>query len=121
MDQCEGEVLVEEVTEEVAHAVVGPAPVDEQEALQVAELGKGIVRGQHCLHALLSADAHTNVCRWGRAHRTHTSLHTSQKAQHISIATTLLDQQCIYIEYSSRMAYILYVTSTRSHCALRIR
>lgn len=45
MNQCEGKVLVKEVTEEVAHAVVGPAPVDEQETLQVAELGKGIIRG----------------------------------------------------------------------------
>ncbi len=28
-----------------------------------------------------------------------------QKGQHISIATTLLDEQCIYIEYFSRMVY----------------
>lgn len=78
MNQCEGEVLVEEVTEEVAHAVVGPAPVDEQEALQVAELGKGIVRGQHRLHALLSTDADTNVCRWGRAETVHTHPYRSK-------------------------------------------
>lgn len=74
MNQCEGEVLVKEVTEEVAHAVVGPAPVDEQEAVQVAELGKGIIRGQHRLHALLSADSHANVGRWGRAESVYTSL-----------------------------------------------
>ncbi len=45
MNQREGEVLVKEVAEEVAHAVVGPAAVDEQETLQVAKLGEGIVRG----------------------------------------------------------------------------
>lgn len=66
MHQSEGEVLVKEVAEEVAHAVIWPATVDQQEALQVAELGKGIVRGQDRLHALLSADAHADVSRWGR-------------------------------------------------------
>lgn len=63
MNQREGEVLVKEVAEEVAHAVVGPAAMDEQETLQVAKLGEGIVRGQHCLHPLLSADAHANMGR----------------------------------------------------------
>lgn len=63
MHQCECKVLVEEVAEEAAHAVVGPTAMDQEEALQVAKLGKGVVRGQNSLHALLPADAHTNVGR----------------------------------------------------------
>lgn len=43
MHQREGKVLVEEVAEEVAHAMVRPAAVDEQEALQVAELGERVI------------------------------------------------------------------------------
>ena len=61
MDKGEGEVLVEEVAQELAHAQVGPAAMHQQEALQEAELGEGVVRGQHRLHALLPADAHANV------------------------------------------------------------
>lgn len=43
MHQRKGKVLVKEVAEEVAHAVVRPAAVDQQEALQVAELGEGVI------------------------------------------------------------------------------
>ena len=57
----EGEVLVEEVAEELAHAVVGPAAVDEQQPLQEAELRYAVVRGQHRLHALLPGYAHPDV------------------------------------------------------------
>ena len=64
MDEGEGEVLVEEVTQELAHAQVGPAPVHQQEALQEAELGEGVVAGQHRLHALLPADAHADMGSW---------------------------------------------------------
>ena len=59
--QCEGEVLVEEVAEELAHAVVGPAAVDEQQPLEEAELRYAVVRGQHRLHALLPGYAHPDV------------------------------------------------------------
>lgn len=45
MHQGEGKVLVEEVEQEVAHAEIGPAAVDQQETLQIAELGKGVVGG----------------------------------------------------------------------------
>ncbi len=62
MHQGEGEVLVEEVAQEFTHADVGPAPVDQQEALQVTELSEGVVAGHHSLHPLLTADAHTDVC-----------------------------------------------------------
>lgn len=54
MDKGEGEVLEEEVAQELAHAKVGPAAVYEQEALQEVELGEGVVAGQHGLHALLA-------------------------------------------------------------------
>lgn len=64
MDEGEGEVLVEEVAQELAHSQVGPAAVHQQEALQEAKLGEGVVAGQHCLHALLTRDAHTNVGHW---------------------------------------------------------
>lgn len=57
----EGEVLIEEVSEELAHAVVGPAAVHEQQALQEAELRDGVVRRQHRLHALLPRYAHADV------------------------------------------------------------
>ena len=59
--ECESEVLVEEVPEELGHAEVGPAPVHQQEALQVPELGQRKVAGQDSLHALLATDAHTDV------------------------------------------------------------
>lgn len=64
MDEGEGEILVEEVAQEFAHAQVGPAAVHKQEALQEAELGKGVVAGQHSLCALLTADAHAYMSRW---------------------------------------------------------
>jgi len=54
VDEGEGEVLVEEVSQELAHAQVGPAAVHQQEALQEAELGEGVVAGRHRLHALLA-------------------------------------------------------------------
>ena len=59
----EREVLVEEVLEELAHAQIGPAAVHEQQALQVAELSHREVAGEHRLHALLTADSDTDVCR----------------------------------------------------------
>lgn len=64
MDKGEGEVLVEEVAQELAHAQVGPAAMHQQEALQEAELGEGVVAGQHGLHALLTGDAYADVSRW---------------------------------------------------------
>ena len=63
MDEGEGEVLVEEVAQELAHAQVGPAAVHQQEALQEAKLGKGVVTGRHRLHALLAGDPHPDVGR----------------------------------------------------------
>lgn len=61
MHQGEGKILVEEVLEELAHAYVGPAPVDQEQALQVAELREGEVTGQDRLHPLLATDANPNV------------------------------------------------------------
>ena len=54
MNEGEGEVLVKEVAQELAHAQVGPAAVHQQEALKEAELGEGVVAGQHGLHPLLA-------------------------------------------------------------------
>lgn len=62
MDQCEGEVLEEEVTEELAHSDVGPTSVHQQEALEVTELSKGVVAGHDGLHPLLTTDTNTDVC-----------------------------------------------------------
>lgn len=64
--QCKGKVLVEEVTQEITHAEVGPASMHQQESLQEPKLSKGIIWCQNSLHPLLSADANTNVCSWGR-------------------------------------------------------
>lgn len=61
MHQSEGEILVEEVLEELAHADVGPPSMDQEQALQVTELSKGEVTGQDCLHPLLATDAHPDV------------------------------------------------------------
>lgn len=69
VDKGEGKVLVEEVAQELAHAQVGPAAVHQQEALQEAELGEGVVAGQDSLHALLAGDAHADVSRWAHKHR----------------------------------------------------
>ena len=61
----EGKVLVEEVAEEAAHAQVGPAAMHQQEALQEAELGKGVVTGQHGLYPLLTWDTNSDMSTWG--------------------------------------------------------
>lgn len=63
MADGEGEVLVEEVAQELAHAEVGPAAVHQQQPLQEAELRDGVVRRQHRLHALLARDADADVRR----------------------------------------------------------
>ena len=39
----EREVLVEEISEELAHSVIGPSAVDQQQPLQEAELRYGVV------------------------------------------------------------------------------
>lgn len=64
MDQCEGEVLEEEVAQELAHSDVGPAAVHQQEALQVTKLSEGVVAGHDGLHPLLAADTNTDVRSW---------------------------------------------------------
>lgn len=69
MDEGEGEVLEEEVAQELAHAKVGPAAVYEQEALQEVELGEGVVAGQHSLHALLARDANAYMSRFADKER----------------------------------------------------
>ena len=61
MAEREREVLVEEVLEELAHPQVGPASVDEEQPLEVTELGDGVVAGEDCLHALLAADTDPDV------------------------------------------------------------
>lgn len=64
MHEGEGEVLVEEVAQELAHAQVGPAAMDQQEALQEAELGEREVTGENSLHTLLTTDTHTDMSRY---------------------------------------------------------
>lgn len=61
MAKCKGEILVEEVAQEFAHAQVWPAAVHQQQPLEEAELGQAVVGGEHRLHALLPADAHADV------------------------------------------------------------
>lgn len=64
MDQSEGKVLEEEVTQKLAHSDVGPAPMHQQEALQVTKLSKGVVTRHNGLHPFLTADTNPNVCSW---------------------------------------------------------
>lgn len=61
MAEREGEVLVEEVAQELAHSVVGPAAVHQQQSLKETELSDRVVRGQHGLVTFFSADSHSNV------------------------------------------------------------
>lgn len=61
MAQGKCKVLVEKVTQKLAHSIVGPAAMDQQQSLEVAELGYGIVAGQDSLQALLARDANANV------------------------------------------------------------
>lgn len=59
--QGEGKVLIEEVAEELAHPDVGPAPMYQQQSLQVSELSEWVVARHDGLHALLSTDSDPNV------------------------------------------------------------
>lgn len=61
MAERESEVLVEEVAQELAHSVVGPAPVHQQQSLEESELSDWVVRRQHGLVTLFSADSHSDV------------------------------------------------------------
>lgn len=60
--KCEGEVLVEEVAQELAHAQVRPSTVDQQESLEVTELSKGEIAGENRLHAFLTTYTNTDMC-----------------------------------------------------------
>lgn len=64
MAECEGEILVEKVLEELAHPQVRPAPVHQQETLEESELSDGVIRCQHSLHALLTGYTNPNVRHW---------------------------------------------------------
>eukprot|EP00128_Syssomonas_multiformis_P001910 Colp12_sorted_trinity150504_noHs@27698 len=68
LDEVEGDVLVEGVEDELGQAPVGPCTVDEQQALEEAELPNGIVCSTCRLQALLPADADTNVRCLDHAH-----------------------------------------------------
>lgn len=52
--QRECKVFVEEVTKELAHAVVTPPAVDQKQSLEVAELGNRVVTGENGLKTLLA-------------------------------------------------------------------
>ena len=65
VDQREGKVLVEEVTQEVTHAEVGPASVHQQEPPEVPELSEGVIGRQSGLHPLLTTDANSDVSSLG--------------------------------------------------------
>lgn len=59
--QREGEVLIEEVSEELAHPIVRPPSVNKQEPLQETELSDGIVRREDGLHAFLATDPNSDM------------------------------------------------------------
>lgn len=61
VNQSKGKVFVKEVSQELAHPDVGPAPMDQQQSLQISELSKGIVTRHDCLHSFLSTYSDTNV------------------------------------------------------------
>ena len=58
---AEHDVLVEKVADDAHDALVVPAPVHQEQALQEAKLRDGVVARHRSLHALLPADAHADV------------------------------------------------------------
>ena len=60
-NDVEGDVLVERVEDESAHAVVIGGAVDEKEATEEAELSDGIIRSAGRLQALHSRDADSDM------------------------------------------------------------
>lgn len=88
MDQRESEVFVEEVSQELAHPDVGPAPVHQQQPLQVAELSEGVVTRHDSLHALLATDPNSNVGSWVRD--TNTTHEVGQRDRNTTRATSTL-------------------------------
>lgn len=61
MHQGKGKIFVKEVGEKLAHAIIGPATMDQEQTLKIVELGEGKVAAEHGLHSLLAADANPNV------------------------------------------------------------
>lgn len=59
--QSEGKVFVKEVAEKLAHAIVRPAAMDQEQTLEIVELGEGEVTVEHGLRPLLAADADPDV------------------------------------------------------------
>lgn len=73
MTESKRKVLVEEILQKLAHAKVRVTTMDEQETLEVAELGNGEVTCQHSLHTLLTTDANTNMCRYTLTYNIYTN------------------------------------------------
>ena len=61
MAQCEGKIFVEKIFHELAHSQIGPPAMDEKQALQEPELGKGVIAREDSLHPFLSTNANANV------------------------------------------------------------
>ena len=71
--QGEGEVLVEEVFEELAHPQVRPTAVNQQQALNEAELRDGVIGGEDGLHTFLAGDSDADM---GTCHQHTVSVYT---------------------------------------------
>ena len=124
MAQCKCKVFIEKVSEELAHPEVWPAAVDEQQALEVAELGEGVVAGQHRLHALLAADAHADVGRWNgeqstsgfRYVATEQSILRSNRTEHVRVtlimATVMCNEMAIVMCNEIMIVFVLRCQST---------
>ena len=61
MAERKRDVLVEEVGQELGDAQVGPATVNEEQALQVSKLSNGVVARKDRLHTFLAVYANADV------------------------------------------------------------
>lgn len=59
--QGKGKIFVKEIAEKFAHAIIGPAAMDQEQTPKIVELREGKVTVEHGLHSLRAADANPNV------------------------------------------------------------
>lgn len=68
MAERERDIFVKKISQKLAHAIVRPSAVHQQQTFQVPELSDRIVAGQDGLHSLLAGDADTDVGRLNHGH-----------------------------------------------------
>eukprot|EP00162_Nutomonas_longa_P015390 comp22295_c0_seq1/m.53329 comp22295_c0_seq1/g.53329 ORF comp22295_c0_seq1/g.53329 comp22295_c0_seq1/m.53329 type:complete len:553 (+) comp22295_c0_seq1:926-2584(+) len=64
----ERHIFVKRIQDENCHALVRPAPVDQQQRRKEAELANRVVRGPHSLGAFLAFNTNAQMCRLDHRH-----------------------------------------------------